>query len=86
MIEPEKVRELLLAGFPEGVVELKDLTGTKDHYEAKVVSDLFAGKTLIAQHKLVYAALGDAMAGPIHALALHTFTPEQWAKRPKRLS
>jgi len=80
MIEPQKVRELLVAGLPDATVEVKDLTGTKDHYEARIASSAFAGRSLIEQHKLVYAALGSAMDGPIHALALKTYTPDQWAK------
>lgn len=80
MIEPREVRELLLSGLPDATVLVTDLTGTKDHYEAQVASPAFTGKSLIEQHKLVYAALGSAMEGAIHALALKTFTPEQWAK------
>lgn len=80
MIEPEQVRQLLQEAFPGADVELVDLTGTKDHFQARVVSERFAGRTLVEQHQLVYQALGDAMNGPIHALALKTYTPEAWAK------
>jgi stress-induced morphogen len=81
MLEPSKVQELLAQAFPGADIELVDLTGTKDHYQARIVSSAFAGKSLIEQHKLVYGALGDAMNGPIHALALKTYTPEAWAKQ-----
>lgn len=81
MLEPSKVQDLLLAAFPGADIELVDLTGTKDHYQARIVSTAFAGKSLIEQHKLVYGALGEAMNGPIHALALKTYTPEAWAKQ-----
>ncbi len=80
MIEPEQVRALLLAAFPEAQLELVDLTGTKDHYEARIVSSAFEGRTLLEQHQLVYGALGAAMHGPIHALALKTYTPAAWRK------
>jgi stress-induced morphogen len=80
MIEPEQVQKLLLDAFPGADVELKDLTGSKDHFQARVVSDRFAGRTLVEQHQLVYQALGKAMDGPIHALALKTYTPEAWAR------
>ena len=53
-------------------VEVTDLTGTSDHFQAVVVSHAFDGKTRVEQHKMVYAALGELMAGPIHALALTT--------------
>ena len=80
MISPDTVRELLSRAFPDADLELTDLTGTQDHYQARIVSTAFAGKSLIEQHQLVYGALGEAMNGPIHALALKTYTPESWAK------
>jgi stress-induced morphogen len=80
MINAEQIRTLLTHALPDAVVELKDLTGTSDHWEARVVSQAFAGKTLIEQHQLVYRALGEAMSGPIHALALKTYTPEAWSE------
>jgi len=80
MIEPDAIHELLKAAFPDGDIEVTDLTGTRDHYQARIVSEAFDGKSLLAQHQLVYAALGEAMHGPIHALALKTYTPEAWAK------
>lgn len=79
-MDPEEVRRLLLAAFPDAKLELVDLTGTRDHYQARIVSTAFAGKSPIEQHQLVYGALGAAMHGPIHALALKTYTPEAWAK------
>jgi stress-induced morphogen len=84
MIEAERVRELIAQAFPGAEIEVTDLTGTKDHYQARVVSADFAGRSLVEQHQMVYRALGEAMHGPIHALALKTFTPESWAKQGKR--
>ncbi len=49
------------------------------HYEAVVVSDAFAGKSLLQQHRLVYAALGGRMEREeIHAQSLKPYTPEAW--------
>jgi stress-induced morphogen len=84
MIEPDEIRTLLLVAFPSADIDLVDLTGTRDHYQARIVSEAFAGRSLIEQHQLVYRALGDAMSGPIHALALKTYTPEAWAKAQPR--
>jgi len=50
------------------------------HFEALIVSPEFAGKTMIQQHQLVYAALGDRMRAEIHALSMRTLTPEQWSE------
>jgi stress-induced morphogen len=62
------------------LVQATDLTGTQDHWQVVIVADAFAGKTRIQQHQMVYAALGELMAGPIHALALKTYTPESWSE------
>jgi stress-induced morphogen len=80
MMEPADVKSRLAEAFPGAEIDLVDLTGTRDHYQARIVSTAFEGKSLVEQHQLVYAALGEAMAGPIHALALKTYTPEAWAK------
>ena len=76
MPSPDAVRQRLLATFPDARVEVTDLTGTQDHFQALVVTPAFQGKTRIEQHKMVYAALGDLMNGPIHALALTTRASE----------
>lgn len=47
------------------------------HFRALVVASRFAGKGRVERQRMVYAALGDLMAGPIHALALRTLTPEE---------
>lgn len=85
MIEPADVEQRLKRALPDARVKLRDLTGTRDHYEAIIVSERFAGKSLIEQHQLVYRALGDAMTGPIHALSLKTYTPDSWAKQQESL-
>jgi stress-induced morphogen len=76
MPSPDVVRARLLEALPGARVEITDLTGTEDHYEAVVVAAQFAGKSRIDQHKMVYAALGELMNGPIHALALTTRVAE----------
>ncbi|MGF1464678.1 MAG: BolA family protein [Sandaracinaceae bacterium] len=82
MVEPSVVEERIRAGIPGvQVVEIEDLTGTRDHYQAVIVSPFFEGKSRVEQHQAVYRALGELMAGPVHALALSTYTPEAWAAR-----
>jgi stress-induced morphogen len=75
MIEPSELRRLLQVAFPGATVEITDLTGTRDHYSVSVVAEAFRGRTRVQQHKLVYAALGELMRGPIHALGLETSAP-----------
>lgn len=52
--------------------------GLETHYKAVIVSPLFAGLNAVKRHQKVYATVGELM-GQIHALALHTYTPEEWA-------
>lgn len=73
----EEILRRLLAADPEAQVTLTDMTGGGDHWAARVVSPRFEGQTPIARHRAVYAALGELMAGPIHALKLETLTPAQ---------
>jgi stress-induced morphogen len=82
MVEPNVLEELIRTKI-EGVthVAIEDLTGTKDHFQAVVVSPAFATLSRVQQHQAVYRALGELMAGPVHALALQTYTPESWASR-----
>jgi acid stress-induced BolA-like protein IbaG/YrbA len=56
-------------------------TDGQGHYEATVVCAAFAGKRSLQRHQLVYAALGTRVGREIHALALQTFTPEEWSAR-----
>lgn len=51
------------------------------HYDAIVVSPRFAGLGLVERHRLVYSALGDLRERRVHALALKTFTPEEWKQQ-----
>ena len=77
MLSTTQVKDMIEKGLSGATAEVNDLTGTGDHFEATVVSEAFSGLSLIKQHQLVYAALGDAMAGPVHALKLKTMTPKQ---------
>ncbi len=54
--------------------------GLETHYKAVIVTEQFAGLNAVKRHQKVYATLGDLM-GQIHALALHTYTPEEWAQQ-----
>jgi stress-induced morphogen len=68
----DQLEALLRAGFPDADIEIQDLAGDGDHYRAIVRSAAFTGKTRVAQHQMVYAALKGAMGGELHALALDT--------------
>lgn len=76
-MKPEAITAKIREVLPDAVVELKDLTGTEDHWEARVISAAFAGKSLIQRHRLVMSALAEEMKGPIHALTLDVKTPDE---------
>ena len=48
------------------------------HYAAVIESARFEGLDLVERHRAVYAALGDLRERRVHALALRTYTPEEW--------
>lgn len=50
------------------------------HFDAVIVSTRFEGLGLVERHRAVYAALGDLGARRVHALALKTFTPDEWRR------
>lgn len=54
--------------------------GTQTHYKAVIVSDRFEGLGLLRRHQAVHAALAELMP-QFHALALHTYTPAEWAQQ-----
>jgi len=76
-VKPADITAKIRASIPDAEVELKDLTGTEDHWQATVISSLFSGKSLIERHRLVMAALAAEMKGPIHALTMDLKTPDE---------
>ena len=62
-------------------VQLRDMTGTRDHWEAVIITEHFDGVRPIVRQQRIYKALGELMAGPIHAFTMTTLTPEEAAQR-----
>ncbi len=54
------------------------------HFRVVAVSEAFASERKVARHQRVYRLLERELAGPVHALALHLFTPAEWAEREGR--
>lgn len=80
MLSLAQVEAMIKAELPDALVQVQDLGGG-DHLQAVVVSAQFEGKTLVKQHQMVYKAVQAEMATEaIHALALKTYTPQQWEK------
>ncbi len=77
---PDEITARIRASLPDAIVTLEDLTGTRDHWKATIVSAAFSGKSLIQRHRMVNTALAAELAGsnaPIHALTMDTRTPEE---------
>jgi BolA protein len=55
--------------------------GSETHFKVVLVSAQLGGKRQVARHQLVYRALAEELAGGVHALALHTYTPAEWQAR-----
>jgi len=67
------IQKMIEAGLPDATVEVLGDDG--QHFDARVISPSFAGKPPLAQHKMVYATLGDSFEGALHALSLKTSAP-----------
>ncbi|WP_251976986.1 BolA family protein [Salinicola avicenniae] len=54
---------------------------SETHFKVTLVSERFTGLMPVKRHQMIYSTLADELAGPVHALALHLYTPQQWAAR-----
>jgi acid stress-induced BolA-like protein IbaG/YrbA len=71
------IQAMIEKGLPGAEVRVQGEDGV--HFEAVVIARDFAGLRPLARHRKVYDTLGDKLGGEIHALALKTYTPEEWA-------
>lgn len=76
---PKEIEALIQQGLPGARATVA--SGDNVHFEATVVSASFAGLRQLARHRLVYGAIGSAVGGDIHALAIQAYTPEEWQAR-----
>ncbi len=54
---------------------------SESHFKVTVVSEQFEGKNLLKRHRMLNETLAEELAGPVHALAMHTMTPSEWVKK-----
>jgi stress-induced morphogen len=76
-VTPDQITTKIRLALPDAEVALEDLTGTADHWKIRVVSNLFAGKSLMQRHRLINAALAEELRGPIHALTMDVLSPDE---------
>jgi acid stress-induced BolA-like protein IbaG/YrbA len=75
----DDVRQFIAAGLP---CEHLEVEGDGRHFFATIVSGEFEGRSRVARHQRVFAALGDRMREQIHALSMKTLTPAEFAAEP----
>lgn len=85
MSRQQRIEEHLRSGFSPLHLEVLNEShnhsaGQDTHYKVVLVSDAFAGLRSVARHQRVYALLADEMKQGLHALALHLYTPDEWAE------
>ncbi len=52
--------------------------GSESHFKVVVVSERFGNQRLLQRHRMINELLSSELSGGVHALALHTMTPEEW--------
>lgn len=52
--------------------------GSESHFKVTLVSSAFVGRRQVQRHQAVYGVLAEELSGGVHALALHTYAPEEW--------
>lgn len=68
----EKIIDLLKEAFPEAMIKVEDYVGDGNHFSLELHSPQFVGLSRIAQHRKVYAALGEYAGEAIHAMTIKT--------------
>jgi len=77
LVNPQQVKDRLRQAYPEGDVDVTDMTGTEDHYSVFVRSKKFVGMSRIQVHKDVMKAFDvELKSGEVHALTIKTETKE----------
>ena len=72
----DEITRMVREALPDAAIELTDTAGDGDHYSIVVTSASFAGKSRVAQHQMVFNALGGGMGTKLHALAVTTKIPQ----------
>ena len=54
---------------------------SETHFKVVIATDSFTGKRQVQRHQAIYRTLSEELAGEVHALALHTFSPQEWAEK-----
>ncbi|PLW66994.1 BolA family protein [Pseudohalioglobus lutimaris] len=88
MLVQQQIQQTLDQQFQPEVLEVVNEShmhsvppNSETHFKVVVVTSAFDGQRKVGRHQQVYAALAEQLAGPVHALALHTYTPQEWSAK-----
>ena len=73
------IKEKIKKHIPDSKVEVKDKTGTGDHFSVVVISNKFEGINLVNRHKMIYESLSQYVTKEIHALQIRTYTEKEYS-------
>ncbi|MGB2130027.1 MAG: BolA family protein [Marinobacterium sp.] len=80
----QKIEDLVRDGLQVDHFQLENEShmhsgpATESHYKLVLVSPDFTGKRPVPRHQMVYGLVAELLQDPIHALALHLHTPDEW--------
>ncbi|MDZ7830062.1 MAG: BolA/IbaG family iron-sulfur metabolism protein [Halofilum sp. (in: g-proteobacteria)] len=84
----QQIRDKLQVGLQPDHLEVDNESdrhnvppGSESHFRVTIVTEQFTDVPLIERHRRANRVLAGELAGPVHALALHTYTPQEWAGR-----
>ena len=88
MVVQQQIQQILHEQFQPDMLEVTNEShmhsvppDSETHFKVVIVARAFDGRRKVARHQQVYAALSEQLQGPVHALALHTYTPAEWGER-----
>lgn len=88
MIVQQQIEQLLQQQYHPDFLEVANEShqhsvppNSETHFKVVLVTAAFDGKRKVARHQQIYGTLAAQLEGPVHALALHTYTPQEWRQR-----
>ena len=81
-MSPHEIQQRIEEKLPGAQVQIRDLTGTADHWQVTVVAAAFQGHSMLEQHRMIKDFFeAEITSGNLHALSLKTYTPEEWTRK-----
>ncbi len=71
-ISINELENIIMEKFPQAKIQITDLAGDEDHYALDMKDPIFAGKSIIMQHRMVKDALSDVLKTRLHAITIKT--------------